>query len=224
MQRADDQWVLTLAQRWFSRCTGCNCFLFCSVSRTLPISLRYLSCSPDFSRCGPVPLIAHRIGRPIYNDCRPSFCPAILCTASHSAGSGLGQLCNCPSGCISLAGADIETARSFGPISIPTSDLEITVEPVERSNPIVPTRYVVGCSADASRSCGPAAGCFRTGRPAQATSRRASVITVSTRAWARLRTKIVSKYGGHPLRSKKPDVKQAGSEGLAPVRRRLLQS
>lgn len=168
-----------------------NCFfLFCWVSRSLPISLWYLSCLPDVARCGPVAWNAHRCGRPI---CRPSSSPAHLCGVSHSAWPGFGQLCNCSLGCISFTSVDIEIAKGFGFISTLISDLEIAVEPVANSNPLAPTHRAVDRSPRSERSSAAASGRFRTGRLALATSRWASVIRASTQTWARPRTRAA--YG-----------------------------
>ena len=53
---------------------------------------------------------------------------------------------SCPSGCISFTSADNETAKGFGSISLLTSDLEITIEPVARSNRTAFAQRVAGRS------------------------------------------------------------------------------
>jgi|GEM_PF-222214 Uncharacterized conserved protein len=48
--------------------------------------------------------------------------------------------------CIKFTNADIETAKGTGSISTLTFDLDITVEPVARSNRMAPTHRVLGRS------------------------------------------------------------------------------
>ena len=120
--------------------------MFCSVLSTPRISLWHFFRSPQVSRCVPVAWNAHRSGRPVYNGCGPSSSPTLLCGASHPAWSGLGQPRSYPSGCISFTSADNETAKCFGTISILTSDLEITIEPVARSNRTAFAQRVAGRS------------------------------------------------------------------------------
>lgn len=198
--------------------------LFCSVSRTLPICLWYLSCSPDVSRRGPVAWNASGSVRPIYNGCRPSFSPALFCDASHSAESGLGQLHNRHSGCISLKGVDIKTSQGFGPISVLTFDLEITVEPVGRSNLMGSTHHIVFRSPRGELvECG---GIWKF----QNRETGAGYFTLCIRdhgfnaTWQDCKTGRSVSSDGHPLESERHGMKQTRLVGFAPASRRKLQS